>query len=91
MYTARLFNISGLVQGVGFRYFVVKEAEKLGITGYTKNLSDGSVEVFAMGEEEKILKLKEKLKSGPAYSKVKRIEEKSAVLNDKYKNFIVLY
>ena len=48
---ARVYSIRGRVQGVGYRNFAERIAAGLGITGYAKNLADGSVEVFAMGSE----------------------------------------
>jgi acylphosphatase len=44
-------NVSGRVQGVGYRYFVTDRAHETGVTGYAKNLADGSVEVVAEGTE----------------------------------------
>ncbi len=70
---ARVF---GFVQGVGFRYFVRKNALKLGLSGYAKNLADGSVEVVAEGEEKNILELVDLLKIGNAYSTVESVDYK---------------
>ena len=56
--------IYGRVQGVGFRYTTQYEAKKLGLTGYAKNLDDGSVEVVACGDEGQVEKLIQWLKSG---------------------------
>jgi acylphosphatase len=44
-------NVSGRVQGVGYRYFVTDRAREIGVTGYAKNLADGTVEVVAEGAE----------------------------------------
>jgi len=44
-------NVSGRVQGVGYRYYVTDRAREIGVTGYAKNLADGSVEVVAEGAE----------------------------------------
>ncbi len=68
---ARIF---GIVQSVGFRYFARRNALKLGLEGYAKNLPDGSVEVIAEGEEEDLLKLLDALKRGNAYSEVERVD-----------------
>ena len=57
-------RVYGRVQGVGFRYTTQYEAKKLGLTGYAKNLDDGSVEVVACGEEGQVEKLMQWLKSG---------------------------
>lgn len=70
---ARVF---GFVQGVGFRYFVRKNALKLELSGYAKNLADGSVEVVAEGEEKNILKLVDLLKKGNVYSTVESVDYK---------------
>jgi acylphosphatase len=65
--------IYGFVQGVGFRYFARRKALVLGLVGYAKNLSDGSVEVVAEGEIEKLKELLEILKKGNDYSHVEKI------------------
>lgn len=57
-------RVYGRVQGVGFRYTTQYEAKRLGLTGYAKNLDDGSVEVVACGEEGQVEKLMQWLKSG---------------------------
>ncbi len=56
--------VYGRVQGVGFRYTTQYEAKRLGLTGYAKNLDDGSVEVVACGEEGQVGKLMQWLKRG---------------------------
>ncbi|AWR97767.1 acylphosphatase [Acidianus sulfidivorans JP7] len=67
-------RIYGKVQGVGFRRFVQIHAVRLGITGYAKNLSDGSVEVIAEGYEESLNKLLEFLRKGPPLSSVEKVD-----------------
>jgi len=62
--------VSGLVQGVGFRYFTAKEANKLNIYGHAKNLNDGSVEVLMFGEKAQLQLLLTWLESGPKTSTV---------------------
>ena len=49
--------VHGLVQGVGFRFFVARHARALGLTGYVRNIPGGMVEVFAEGEKGKLLQL----------------------------------
>ncbi|ELY4521652.1 acylphosphatase [Cronobacter turicensis] len=56
--------VHGRVQGVGFRYTTQHEATRLGLTGYARNLDDGSVEVLACGEPEQVVKLIAWLKAG---------------------------
>ena len=59
------FRIYGHVQGVGFRYFTWKQALKIGVTGFVRNLADGSVEVIAAGSESQIDALDAWLQHGP--------------------------
>lgn len=66
------FIVSGRVQGVGFRYFVYKNAIELGLIGYAKNSWDGTVEVHAEGEINKLIALQEKLNIGPGMSRVEK-------------------
>lgn len=73
MTAARRFLISGRVQGVYFRESTRRMAENLGLTGYANNLSDGSVEVLACGEDEAIQRLEHWLNHGPPMSKVDRV------------------
>lgn len=57
--------IEGLVQGVGFRWFVARKAESLGLSGYVKNLYDGNVEVEAEGDRSLLEELIREVKIGP--------------------------
>jgi len=67
--------IYGLVQGVNFRYFVLRRAQELGITGYVRNLSrERAVEVVAEGEREKLEQLLRQLEVGPRLAWVKRVQ-----------------
>jgi len=77
---ARRWYVSGVVQGVGFRYFVRHQARALNLTGYAKNLADGRVEVLAMGGDSKSLNdLASALHKGPPMSDVRSVEEREAV------------
>ena len=62
---------NGLVQGVGFRYFILRNAESLGLKGYTKNLYSGEVFTLVEGDKGKIEDLFNKIKIGPSHSSVK--------------------
>ena len=66
-------HISGQVQGVGFRWSAANEARSLGITGYVKNLSDGSVYIEAEGSREQLNAFVEWCKRGPGYSLVELV------------------
>lgn len=68
--------ISGRVQGVGFRNFTQKEARKLGLRGWVRNLNDGRVEVVVRGAASDISRLIGALKQGPAMARVDYLEER---------------
>jgi len=70
----RLFLIEGRVQGVFFRESTRRQAEPLGITGFAKNMADGSVQVLACGGPEALKRLTEWLKTGPPMAEVERME-----------------
>ena len=69
-------KIHGLVQGVGFRWNIRRQAIVLDVFGYVKNLSDGTVELIAEGEEESLKKLLEFCKIVPSWASVTKVEEK---------------
>ena len=75
---ARRFLVRGRVQGVGFRWFVEREAHILGIAGWVRNNVDGSVEVLAMGSRDQLLGLKSRLRAGPRAARVDEVEEAEA-------------
>lgn len=64
---------SGVVQGVGFRYFVRSQASRLGLSGAVRNLTNGTVEVIANGDDNQHYLLKSRLQKGPAYSNVQHL------------------
>jgi acylphosphatase len=68
------FEVFGMVQGVGFRWFVARHARSLGLTGYARNLPNGSVEVMVDGPEEAMPALERLLQTGPAGAQVDRVE-----------------
>ncbi len=68
------YTVSGRVQGVFFRASTQREAQSLGITGYAKNLPDGSVEVLACGPEAAVNQLGDWLWVGPPASRVSNVE-----------------
>lgn len=66
--------VYGYVQGVGFRYFVVAEAKRLGVSGYVRNLPTGdAVEVIAEGSREQLEELLRRLEIGPPGAVVERL------------------
>jgi acylphosphatase len=72
---ARRWLISGRVQGVGFRYFVQDKASLLGVTGWARNLEDGRVEVYGMGDKAALDDLAAALHSGPRMADVRSVEQ----------------
>ncbi len=68
------YKITGRVQGVGYRYFVVDKARVLKLTGWVKNNYDGSVSVFAQGEEDSLETFLFYLKLGPTHALVSKVE-----------------
>ena len=68
-------TVSGWVQGVGYRAFARREALRLGLRGYARNLPDGSVEVLAEGSDEALRRLLIALRTGPIGSRVERVDE----------------
>jgi acylphosphatase len=75
---ARRFVVRGRVQGVGFRWFVEREAHTLGIAGWVRNNSDGTVEVLAMGTRDQLSGLRSRLREGPRASRVDDVAEAEA-------------
>jgi acylphosphatase len=71
----RRYVVRGRVQGVGFRWFVEREARQLGVAGWVRNNPDGSVEVLAMGSAEQLLALRARLQAGPRASRVDDVDE----------------
>ncbi|MCK4883442.1 MAG: acylphosphatase [Candidatus Diapherotrites archaeon] len=66
--------VIGRVQGVGFRYFVVQKAKKLGLTGFVRNVTGGKVEIVAQGSKEKLELLIEILKEGGYIGHVEEVK-----------------
>jgi acylphosphatase len=72
---AARFLVQGEVQGVGFRWFVLREAQRLGLCGFVRNLRDGSVEVIAAGTPEALSALERALGEGPRLARVAGVEK----------------
>jgi acylphosphatase len=75
---ARRFVVRGRVQGVGFRWFVEREAHLLGIAGWVRNNPDGSVEVLAHGTRDQLSAMRSRLGEGPRAARVDAVEESEA-------------
>jgi acylphosphatase len=83
---ARLYFVRGRVQGVGFRYFVERVASELELTGYTRNMDDGRVEVYAAGSPANLAELSQRLWKGPRFADVRGVEEQDAAVRQ-YSSF----
>ena len=70
----RRFCVSGLVQGVGFRYRCAESARALGLAGWVRNLPDGSVEAVFEGAEAAVDSMTEWMRTGPRLAQVTGIE-----------------
>ncbi len=75
---ARRFIVRGRVQGVGFRWFVEREAHILQIAGWIRNNPDGTVEVLAQGTREQLAGLHSRLREGPRAARVDQVEVSDA-------------
>ncbi len=82
---------NGLVQGVGFRYFVARHAEKFGLKGYTKNLYSGEVLTVVEGEKFLIEELYNLIKIGPSHADVKNTGINWCEFKNEFKRFEVRY
>ena len=83
--------VSGFVQGIGFRWFVRREAELLGLVGIVQNLPDGRVEIITEGEREIIEKLVDVLKVGNGISQVDSSHINWSDAEGKYMNFKIQF
>ena len=79
MPTYRL-HITGLVQGVGYRAYCAREAQRLKINGQVRNLCDGTVEVLCETDEQTLRSFEMLLRKGPRFSQVRNVEINSCAL-----------
>jgi acylphosphatase len=79
---AKRWFVNGAVQGVGYRYFVQYQAISLGLAGWTRNLDDGRVEVYAVGPPKKLSDLAAALHIGPRMAQVRSVEEREETLEN---------
>jgi acylphosphatase len=86
---AKRFLVKGRVQGVGYRYFTEHWAGLLGIVGNVKNLWDGNVEVYAIGNPAAIAEMRRQLYLGPRSAHVTAIEESDEAVDGRYNRFMI--
>jgi len=90
MITKRFF-ISGRVQGVSFRYYTQRAANRLGIKGFVRNLPDGRVEVLARADEEALSEFYSFLRDGPPAARVDHIETKEETSDQELHSFQIKF
>jgi len=83
-------RVHGRVQGVGFRYSAIREAQRLKLNGWVRNTDSGDVEVWAEGTQEALDLLFAWLRRGPSYSRVDSVEKTDATPRG-YRDFVVEY
>jgi acylphosphatase len=83
--------VNGLVQGVGFRYFVMREAQKLELKGFVKNLYSGEVLTVIEGEKANAEEMVRKLKVGPIHASVKSFKVDWQTPKNEFKDFEVKF
>lgn len=81
--------VHGFVQGVGFRYYVMQRARLIGVVGYVRNLTDGSVEVLAEGDRPLLEQLLEALERGPIGSSVSYVDREWLPYRQQFHRFEV--
>ncbi len=84
-------RVQGLVQGVGFRYFTVKEASKYGIKGYVKNLFNGNVYIIAQGKEFQLEEFIKSIRIGPVASNVTNVFINDIQTSEVFEDFTIKY
>lgn len=89
---AKRYFVSGNVQGVGFRYFTQRSAQRLQLNGYTRNLPDGRVEAYAVGTPDQLAQLRTALERGPWGATVSEVREEQAAIDSNYEfGFVITY
>jgi len=73
--SVKRYRVTGRVQGVGFRYFVYREAQALEIDGWVRNMADGTVEALVEASDEDHVRFRSRLEEGPRLSRVTNVED----------------
>lgn len=83
---AKRYFVSGIVQGVGYRFFAIRSARQLGIAGYAKNLRDGRVEVYGVGPPASLARFRHALEEGPSGATVEAVSEEEVAVDPQFAN-----
>ena len=86
---ARRIVVHGMVQGVGFRYFVRRSGKRLGLTGNVCNLADGAVEIVAEGSPEVLDDFIGEVRKGPPGARVKQVDIHDIAVSGGYSTFLI--
>jgi len=83
--------VSGMVQGVGFRYFTCRLAQEYPVTGYVRNLPNGDVEIVAEGEDSAVDTMVQWAREGPTWAHVRNAQEEELPYQGEYRDFGVRF
>jgi acylphosphatase len=83
-------RIKGRVQGVSFRYWTLRQAERLGLTGWVRNEDDGSVLALISGPQTAVLTMVERFWKGPSAASVSSVEMEPAALAETPAGFRII-
>jgi acylphosphatase len=89
MRVARRFVVGGQVQGVGFRWFTHRAAIREGVTGYVRNLADGTVEAYVEGDLDSVTRLERAIRNGPPGARVEDVSVTDEEPGGAYKTFSI--
>lgn len=84
-------NITGQVQGVSYRYYARREANRLGLTGWVQNERDGSVQLVAEGSEESLAELRRFLQEGSPMARVNNVQASMSNASGEFARFEVRF
>ena len=91
MMIRRTVIVHGLVQGVAFRHHTCRQALELGVTGWVRNLPDGSVEGLFEGDEAAVNALVEWCRNGPPAARVERLDLREDVYRSEFYSFLITH
>lgn len=84
-------KVKGKVQGVFYREFTRREAESLGVSGFARNLKDGSVEIVAEGEEKQLKEFEKRFRKGPLMAFINEVEIKEQPATGEFDGFDIRF
>lgn len=84
-------NVKGVVQGVYFRAFTKESADEIGLSGWTKNLDDGSVQIEAQGNDSQLKNFLQMVRKGPKFSVVQSISVNDIPVTTNEHSFVIRY